>query len=178
MTSDEFIAWAMEQPEGCHYELVDGEVVPRPAQCVAHARTKVRVWRRMAEAVEAGAPGCEFFPSGLAVEVDENTVYEPDALIRCGAPLSAEAIKVNDPVVVVEVVSPWCGGRDAGAKLEDYFRLPTVRHYLIVKTENHAIIHHARGPDGCIYTRVVRDAPIVLDPPGITLTDCFPPGID
>jgi Uma2 family endonuclease len=27
MTSDQFIAWAMEQPEGRRYELVAGEVV-------------------------------------------------------------------------------------------------------------------------------------------------------
>jgi len=29
MTSDEFVAWAMEQPETGHYELVAGEVVAR-----------------------------------------------------------------------------------------------------------------------------------------------------
>jgi hypothetical protein len=29
--------------------------------------------------------------------------------------------------------------------LEDYFRVPSVRHYLIVKTENQVVIHHQRG---------------------------------
>ena len=65
--------------------------------------------------------------------------------------------------------------RDAGAKLEDYFRLPSVRHYLILKTENRTSFI-TRGADGIILTRIVREGPILLDPPGITLTDCFPPG--
>jgi Uma2 family endonuclease len=74
------------------------------------------------------------------------------------------------------VLSPSTRARDAGAKLEDYFRLPSLRHYLIVKTENRTIIHRARDKAGIILTRIVRAGPILLEPPGITLTDCSPPG--
>ena len=65
--------------------------------------------------------------------------------------------------------------RDTGAKLEDYFSLPSLQHYLIVKTENGAIIHHQRNPDGTILTRINRGGPLHLDPPGITLTSPRPP---
>jgi Uma2 family endonuclease len=174
MTSDEFIAWAMEQPETSHYELVAGEVVAMAPERSAHALTKAQIWRRMAEAVEADGLPCQVYPDGMAVEVDGRTVYQPNALVRCGAPLPADAIKLNDPVVIVEVLSPSTRARDAGAKLEDYFRLPSLRHYLIVKTENRTIIHHARDADGIILTRIVREGPVVLEPPGISLTDCFP----
>jgi hypothetical protein len=40
MTSDEFIAWAMEQPETEHYELIDGEVVAMVPERSAHALTR------------------------------------------------------------------------------------------------------------------------------------------
>lgn len=59
---------------------------------------------------------------------------------------------------------------DAGAKLEGYFRLPSMRHYLIVKTDNGAIIHHQRLANGDILTRISNAAPITPDPPRITLT--------
>jgi hypothetical protein len=36
--------------------------------------------------------------------------------------------------------------------------------------------HHERGENGIILTRIVRKGPILLGPPGITLTDCFLPG--
>jgi Uma2 family endonuclease len=174
MTSDAFIAWAMEQPETSHYELVAGEVVAMAPERSAHALTKAQIWRRMAEAVEVGRLPCQVYPDGMAVEVDEHTVYEPDALVRCGAPLPGDAIKLNDPVIIVEVLSPSACARNSGAKLEDYFRLPSLRHYLIVKTENRTVIHHARGADGIILTRIVREGPILLEPPGITVSDCFP----
>jgi Uma2 family endonuclease len=174
MTADEFIAWAMEQPEGKRYELVAGEVVAMAPERAVHARTKLRFARRLEDAIEAAHLRCEVFGDGMSVRVGANTVYEPDALIRCGPPLDDNATETNDPLIVVEVVSPSSRKRDTGGKLEDYFRLPSVRHYLIVKTENQAIIHHLRDEAGTITTRIIHDGAIRLDPPGLTLTDLFP----
>ncbi len=174
MNADEFIAWAMEQPEGEHYELVAGEVVAMGPERVAHGRTKFRVARRLAEAIEVAGLDCEVFGDGMIVEVDADTLYEPDAMVRCGPPLDDNATRVFDPIILVEVVSPSSQKRDSGGKLEDYFRLPSARHYLIVKTENRAVIHHERDAAGTINTRIIRGGPIVHDPPGIELT-IFPP---
>src|ERR1700733_13612665 len=105
MTSDEFIAWAMEQPEGQRYELAAGEVVGMAPERRAHALTKFRIARRLAEAVEREGLECEVYPDGMSVEIDATTTYEPDALVRCGDFPPAEAIRISDPVIVVEVLS-------------------------------------------------------------------------
>jgi Uma2 family endonuclease len=105
----------------------------------------------------------------MAVRVDAATVYEPDAMVRCGAPLDDEATEVVDPLILVEVVSPSSHKRDSGMKLEAYFRIPSVRHYLIVKTTNKTIIHHRRDEAGLITTRIIRDGEFQLDPPGLML---------
>jgi Uma2 family endonuclease len=174
MTADEFIEWAMAQPEGRRYELVAGEVVAMAPERSSHALTKFAVTRRLAEAVEVTGLPCTVYPDGMAVQVDEQTIYEPDALLRCGTPLPSDAVKVTDPVIVVEVLSPSTRARDAGAKLADYFRLPTVRHYLILRTEDCSIIHHRRDETGAIATHVIHDGELLLDPPGIALRDLFP----
>jgi Uma2 family endonuclease len=113
----------------------------------------------------------------MAVEIDGATVYEPDVLVRCGPPLPDEAVKITDPLIVVEVLSPSSQARDAGARLADYFRLDSVRHYLIVRTEDRTIIHHERDAAGTIITRIIREspteAPIRLSPPGIELSGAF-----
>ncbi len=70
---------------------------------------------------------CEAAPGGMT-EIDDDTDYEPDALVNCGAPIPDDAIAAPNPVVVVEVLSPYCLA-DTGAKLADYFRLPSVQHY-------------------------------------------------
>ena len=112
----------------------------------------------------------------MAVRVDDRTVYEPDASLRCGPRLSNDVVLFDDPVVVVEVVSPSSRGIDAGAKLADYFRLPSVRHYLVVEPQARRVIHHRRAEEGEIATRVLDagDA-LALDPPGIEvrLADFF-----
>lgn len=173
MTADEFLDWAMNQPEGAHYELAGGEIIAMAPERVSHARAKFRVARRLDDAIAAAGVNCEAFVDGPAVVVDEHTVYEPDALVRCGPALDGSVVRISDPVIVVEVLSRSTRGRDTGAKLADYFRLPSVHHYLIVRAEDRVIIHHARSADGSVLTRVLHDGPILLDPPGITLTEPF-----
>jgi Uma2 family endonuclease len=140
ITSDAFIASAMEQPESKHDELFDGDVL------------------------------------AMAVEIDDHSIYEPDAMVRWGPPLAPDAVKLSDPIIVAEVLSPSTSARDVGAKLVGYFQLPSPRNYMIVRHEDRTIVHHAGGTGGIIITRIARDGPIVMDPPGLTLSDCFPPG--
>lgn len=173
MTADEFIAWAMQQPEGQRYELVCGEVVGMAPERAGHARTKHRVCQRLVEAIQAAGVPCEAFPDGMSVRTDATTVYEPDAVVRCGPPLDEDAIEVPDPIIIVEVVSPSSIKRDSGSKLEGYFRLPSLRHYLIVTMRNQAIIHHHRDDTGTITTHIIRDGAVRLDPPGIALNGLF-----
>jgi Uma2 family endonuclease len=169
MTSDEFIVWAMAQPEGERYELVAGEVVAMSPERLSHVQVKSLVWLALRTALaEAGLP-CEAYADGVTVEVDEQTIYEPDALVRCGESLPGDTIKLRDPMIVVEVISPSSRARDTGAKLEDYFRLASVQHYLIVRAEVRSVIHHRRDRDGAIATRIVRAGTLKLDPPGIAV---------
>jgi len=72
-------------------------------------------------------------------------------------------------VIVVEVISPSSSGRDRDVKLDDCFSIPTVLHYLILRTENRRVIHHARDREGRISTHILSAGPLVLDPPGLTL---------
>jgi Uma2 family endonuclease len=124
-------------------------------------------------AIRTANARCEAFGDGMAVRVDADTVYEPDAMVRCGAPLDDNVTEVTDPMVVVEVVFPIAHKCDSGSKLDDYFRIPSVRHYLIVKTQNKAIIHHRRDDAGGITTHIIRGGALQLDPPGLTVTGLF-----
>jgi Uma2 family endonuclease len=175
MTADEFIAWAMSQPEGERYELADGEVIAMAPERSAHARAKGHIFRRLADAVERNHPTCEAFIDGLTVVIDENTVYEPDVLVRCGERLDDAIVRISDPIIVIEVLSRGSKGRDTGIKLTNYFRLPAVRHYLIIQAEARVIVHHARQDDGTILTRIMGAEAIQFDPPGIVLHDPLPP---
>ena len=167
MTADEFIPWAMNQPK--RHELVAGEVVAMSPERVGHADTKGNVYLALRAAIKVAGVPCRAYPDGVSVRVDAQTVYEPDALVRCGEPADRNAIEIGDPVIVVEVVSPSSQSVDTGAKLADYIRLASVRHYLIVKDENQTVIHHLKAADGRIETRIVRSGALHMDPPGISV---------
>lgn len=167
MTADEFIPWAMEQ-EGRH-ELASGEVVAMASERAGHARAKAAAWLALRGAIRAGDLPCEAFADGMAVRIDDMTVYEPDASVRCGPRLDDDVVEFSDPVVVVEVLSPATRARDAGAKLADYIRLSSVRHYLILRFDTRTAIHHARGEDGVITTAILTEGALRLDPPGIAI---------
>jgi Uma2 family endonuclease len=175
MTADEFIAWAMTRPEGEHYELANGEIVAMAAERSAHGLIKAWLAHRLIELVSAAGLPCDVYVADMSVRIEDDTVYEPDILVRCGARLAPNTIEVTDPVIVIEVRSPSTGGRDSGAKLDDYFRLPSLVHYLIVKPNGRTVIHHRRETEGLISTRIIRNGPVRLDPPGIELADPFPP---
>jgi Uma2 family endonuclease len=169
MSADEFIAWAMTLPDGEHYELVGGEIVPMSPERLSHTRVKFAVCLALKNAIRAAGSACEALIDGVSVEIDEDTVYEPDTLVRCGEPLPGDIVKITDPVIVVEVVSPSSGGTDKGAKLQDYFRLASVRHYLIVNTRRRSVTHHRRDDAGLIQTRVLHGGALELAPPGIAV---------
>ncbi len=168
MTADEFIAWAMQQPEGKRYELADGRICPMAPERMGHARVKAEVYAGFRAAIQQAGLRCEVIPDGMAVRVDNRTVYEPDAAIRCGEPLSNAAIEYNDPIVVVEVVSPSTQATDTRAKLLDYFRLLSVQHYLVADIARRVVTHHWRTKQGKLATATVASE-LVLDPPGLRL---------
>jgi Uma2 family endonuclease len=95
--------------------------------------------------------------------------YEPDALVNCGERMADDAIAAPNPVIVVEVLSPGIKSADTGAKLEGYFKVPSIAHYLIVHPTRRSVIHHRRN-GSAIETRIIVAGPIEMDPPGITIT--------
>lgn len=169
MTREEFLTWVEQQPSG-RFERIDGIVVAMAPERASHNLRKGAARDALRRAVrEAGLTTCQIFGDGMTVSVEDSD-FEPDAVLRCGPRLPDATSKVPDPLVLVEVLSPDSGTRDRATKLRAYFRLPSVRHYLIVWPEEPRIVHHARMPNGELATAVVTSGPISLDPPGVTVT--------
>lgn len=174
MTVDEFLAWAEGQPG--RYELYHGRVYAMSPERVGHAAMKFRVARALDDGIRRGGLGCHMLPDGATVRVDPDTAHEPDALVYRGPKLPRDVLEVPDPVIVVEVLSPATRRIDAAAKFAGYFRVPSVRHYLMIDPDNPPVIHHHRRDDGSILSRIVADGVIELDPPGleINLAELYP----
>jgi Uma2 family endonuclease len=172
MTVDEFLSWA-EGREG-RWELHDGvpvmissaEPLTMSPERAAHIRTQFSAAKALDGAVATAGLPCEVFTDGLAIRIDARTTYEPDASVVCGPRRSDETVAIDNPIIVVEVLSPSTAAVDHGRKLSGYFSLPSVQHHLILDPERRVAIHHKRGVGDTIETCVLTDRAARLDPPG------------
>jgi Uma2 family endonuclease len=175
MTVNEFLPWAKEQSE--RWELFDGVPMAMSPERVIHGDTKYRAARAFDNAIASARVPCRFVLDSAAVRVDARNSYQPDLFVYCGDPISGDALEVPNPIIVVEVLSPGNAITDLRDKLQGYFRVPSIQHYLVIDPDKRLVIHHARGHDDAVGTRIVTTGQITLDPPGLSLTvsDLFAP---
>jgi Uma2 family endonuclease len=166
LTREEFRRWTEGRTE--RYERIVGEPVAMSPERAVHARLKTRVWQALDRAIRSAGLDCEAFGDGITIEADEETDYEPDAVVNCGPRLDPDAIAATNPVIVVEVLSPSTQSIDSSDKLADYFRVASIQHYLIVRSKRREVIHHARSGME-IVSRAINIGPIHMEPPGISI---------
>lgn len=167
MTVEEFVAWANRR-QGA-FELHDGVPVAMSPEWVIHGDTKYRVARALDAAIGTAGVPCRFVLDSAAVRIDERILFQPDAMVICGEPVARDAVVLENPVIVVEVLSPGNALTDLRDKFLGCFRLASVRHYLIVDPDKRIVIHHARGDGDTVAARIARDGTLQLDPPGLAI---------
>jgi Uma2 family endonuclease len=173
MTVNEFLRWAKQQPE--QWELLDGIPSAMSPERVIHGDTKYRAARTF-DGAHARVP-CRFVLDSAAVRIDARNSYQPDVLIYCGEPVAGDAVEVPNPVIVVEILSPGNAMTDLRDKLQGYFRVASIQHYLIIDPDKRIVIHHSRAQGGGLGTQIVSSGVMTLNPPGLTVSvaDFFGP---
>jgi Uma2 family endonuclease len=176
LTVDEFLAWAVRQEKG-KYELIDGVVIMQQSQRWGHSKVKAEVYLALRDAIAEAGVACYVASDGPTVRIGRHKAFVPDALVAALPEPAFDSLEIPDPVIVVEVMSPSTARTDATTKLEGYFQVPSVQHYLIVDPEERTVTHHKRGRTGDIGIRIVRKGALALKPPGIQvrLADVFGP---
>lgn len=175
MTVDEFLAWAETVPkEEGTFELHDGVIVMRHGPVTSQQAERARHWRAkfaIANAfrdaiARAGLP-CFSAVDGPTVRVSSGKTYRPDALVYCGQELTGDELEVLNPIIIAEVLSPGTENTDYGDKVEGYFSILTVAHYLIIDPDRPAVIHYTRGRGDALEIHIIKEKALRLDPPGL-----------
>lgn len=152
MTAAEFLTW--DDGTDMTYELVDGRALPRyarsgrwppppevapPTPC--HGALIANVGCEVGERLERHRPCC---PAVIAaVRVDDSNVYIADVVATC-APLTADAVCVPDPFLIVEILSDTDRGRRIFEKVANYMALPSVREIWILDSRRRWLRHQRR----------------------------------
>ena len=88
---------------------------------------------------------CETFIGDQRIEVEATTLQTyPDIFVAC-PPFSYDANDAHtmtDAVVIIEVLSPSTANYDRKEKFDNYKRLKSLRHYLLIEQKQAKITHH------------------------------------
>lgn len=136
-----------EQHSEIRHEYVAGQVYAMVGAKLRHNRIvqnlAALLWHKA-----RGGP-CEVLASDMKVRVNaHDAFYYPDVVVRCGAPLPGDTLYLEDPCLVIEVLSPGTAAIDRREKLFAYRTLPSLREYVLVDSESRAVEVWRRVPEG------------------------------
>jgi Uma2 family endonuclease len=129
------------------HEYVNGFVYAMAGGRIQHHRLASNVLTALSRRLGSGR--CEAFNSDLKVRIrTENGVrfYYPDCTVVCEAS-DPDAVYVDNPVVVVEVMSRSTRRIDEGEKREGYLSLPSLAAYVLVDSERVGVAVWRRRDD-------------------------------
>jgi Uma2 family endonuclease len=173
MTAEEFLAWAETYEGEEKLELIDGHIVPKytamAPETLKHHNMKVAVFDALRAGIKNAKLPCEALIDALAVRISEKKTFIPDVTLRCGRALDADSREIPDPLIVVEVLSHSTGSFDFSGKLQGYFQVPSVEHYIIIDPEKPLAIHFTRANQSTLTAALASSGLLNLDPPGIAL---------
>jgi Uma2 family endonuclease len=163
MTLQEYFAW--EERQEFKHEFVDGYPVPRwPGQAegmagasAAHNRIVANVIRHLGNRLSGGR--CAAFPSDIKVTSPRGRTRYPDVSVQC-APIDPKALRLDAPVVTVEVLSPSNTWFDQSERLSDYQSIPTMRHVLFLSQDAQKGELWARADERAPWLRTPLEGPV------------------
>jgi Uma2 family endonuclease len=164
-TLHEFRAWHERQSEV--WEFIHGVPKLMAPGSKTHTLIKSNVHVALAQALRG--TGCRALVDGAIVEVEGSSLI-PDVVVTCSE-LDFATPRVEDPIILVEVLSPSNEKDDTGRKLAIYLKIPSLRHYIVIEQDRRQIVHHERRDDlgGAFLTNIAPPDPLRLDPPGIEI---------
>jgi Uma2 family endonuclease len=163
---DAFLQWASAR-EG-KFELHEGRIVAMSPERVRHAGTKSECYAALRDAIRRAGLPCRAYVDGITVRARRDRAFVPNVLVACPPP-PPDVVDIDNPLIVVEVLSPTTSEADHNLKLEAYLALPSLAHYLILDPVRRVVIHHARQDGDRAARRILHGGPLRLDPPGLDL---------
>lgn len=158
-----------EELSEIRHEYIYGEVYAMAGTSDKHNRIAGNLYSRIDN--HLGNSQCETFIESVKLRADEQTFYYPDVMVACDENPESSYYR-QEPILLVEVLSPSTERTDRTEKLNVYKNIPTLHEYLIVwQDEIHAELHRKQTDNSWItevYDEI--DSEIRLDSVELDLT--------
>lgn len=143
-TPEAYLEWEARQPT--KHEYVAGEIYAMVGVTQRHNVIALNAAVALRQHLR-GKP-CQVFLGEVKLRVAKaNAYYYPDLMVVCGDHMrqAGAGSVVDDPSLVIEILSPGSEATDRREKLAAYRSLPTLEEYLIVSQERQEAELYRRG---------------------------------
>ena len=166
MTLAEFLRW--EDGTDTRYELLGGCPVAMAPPAIAHGILALRLGARIDAALRSRSPCFGQSEAGIARPDRNDTCYIADLAVTCIPPDRGQQL-LQDPLLIVEILSPGTALYDRQTKVSDYRRIPSVQEILLIDSASIFAEVLRREGDRWI-TEIVRGPQATLSLASIGLT--------
>ncbi len=176
MTFDEFLEWESRQEQ--RHEFVDGLVYAMTGGSKNHNLIAGNIY--MSLRMRHDDRGCKVYQENVLLRVGlaDGIGYYPDVMLVCDPDDLKSERHVENPCLVVEVLSDSTQGLDRFKKFRDYQRIESLTTYVLVSQQavHVEVFHRANGWRTEVLTRLDEAVPIDCgpgDPTAITLAEIY-----
>lgn len=170
LTADEFLR--IEFGSDLKAELDNGVIRMMAGGSRRHNRIQTNLV--VALGTRLRGSGCRPNGSDMGVRTHDGSVRYPDVSVSCGpeAPEDDRDRALDDPRVIVEVLSPSTAAQDRGVKLGEYKALASVELIALVDPEGerlHLLRRTGRNPESWSEVIHAEPADLELPMPGVRI---------
>jgi Uma2 family endonuclease len=142
MTVEEYLEWEAKQE--LRHEYIDGEILAMTGGSLPHNDIALNFYTALRPHVRQR--GCRVNVSDAKVQARKNSRYfYPDLVVSCDPDDLAARDFIQNPKVIVEVLSPSTANYDRTKKLKYYRQIPSLQEYVLVDSEEMAVEVYQRG---------------------------------
>jgi len=151
-TVEEYLEFEKTSP--VRHEYVNGEIFAMAGESKNHNRIAGRLFSILDQHLAGGR--CEAFIENVKVRVRQSLYYYPDVVVTCETETVVEDdddYVIDDPILIVEVLSKSTARIDRIEKLREYKNLPNLREYVIVSQFHVQVEVYSRQNTGEDWTK-------------------------
>ncbi|HMQ49972.1 MAG TPA: Uma2 family endonuclease [Saprospiraceae bacterium] len=134
---------AFEERAEVRHEFNNGQLIPMPGTTDKHNDICLNlaiIFRHLLK-----ASSCKVYMESVKVQISHRKHYTyPDIFVTCDERDQEDAYIKRYPLIIVEVASPSTKVYDKTDKFLDYRKIKSLRHYLVVDTENELVECYSR----------------------------------
>ncbi|MCJ2036925.1 Uma2 family endonuclease [Methylobacterium sp. J-068] len=164
MGFDDFEELLADKPRNERWELISGRVVRMMVGARwEHGRIVQNIASHLHQGFRAKGSSCQTFAETFYMKSRPlDAALLPDVLVVCGG-IEAGATSVDNPTVLIEVLSPGTEARDRLEKWRIYQQLPALQHYVLAARDRPHLEVYDRVDGAWSGFRVVDGIDATLD---------------